>query len=146
MASSGSLLTEGFKSTTYGDTVYLKFSWEIESQSTDDNTTKISWKLTGQRETTHYVESGGFKVVIDGDTVYEKATSYRIKLYNGTVVASGTKTLTHKDDGSRTFEVSIKGAIYWGSVFYEGSKSFTLDTIARASTITSAADVTLGNA
>lgn len=146
MASSGYLLSEGFKSTSYGDTVYLKFSWEIESQSTDDNTTKISWKLTGQRETTHYVESGGFKVVIDGDTVYEKATSYRIKLYNGTVVASGTKTLTHKDDGTRTFEVSIKGAIYWGSVFYEGTKSFTLDTIARASSLTSAAAVTLGKA
>ena len=146
MASSGSFLSEGFKSTTYGDTVYLKFSWSIESQSVDDNTTKISWKLTGQRETSHYVESGGFKVVIDGDTVYNKSTDYRIELRNGTVVASGTKVIKHKDDGTRTFEVSIRGAIYYGNIFCEGTKSFTLDTIARASSLTSAAAVTLGKA
>ena len=145
MASSGSFLTSGYYSSTYGDTVYLKFYWWIESQSTTDNTTKISWKLTGQRATSHYVKAGGFQVVIDGDTVFEKSTSYRIELYNGTVVASGTKTLTHNGDGSRTFNVSVKGAIYGSETFYSGSKDFTLDTIPRASTITSADNVTLGN-
>lgn len=146
MASSGSLLTNAYHSDTYGDDVYLKFSWEIESQSTDNNTTKISWKLTGQRTASNYVKAGGFQVVIDGDTEYDKSTSYRIELRNGTVVASGTKTLTHKNDGTRDFKVSIKGAIYYTSVFCEGSKTFTLDTIARASSITSAANITLGNA
>ena len=146
MASSGSFLTSGFYSDTYKDYVYLKFSWEEESQSTTDNSTKISWKLTGQRETSHYVMAGGFQVVIDGDTVYEKGTDYRIELRNGTVVASGTKTLKHNSDGTRTFEVSAKGAIYYSSVFYDGSKTFTLDTIARASAISSAANVTLGKA
>ena len=146
MASSGSFLTSGFYSDTYKDYVYLKFSWEEESQSTTNNSTKISWKLTGQRETSHYVMAGGFKVVIDGDTVYEKGTDYRIELRNGTVVASGTKTIKHKADGTRTFEVSTKGAIYYSSTFYEGSKTFTLDTIARASAISSAANATLGKA
>lgn len=146
MASSGSFLSSAYYSDTYGDNVYLKFSWEIESQSIENNTTKISWKLTGQRTAAYYVKAGGFHVVIDGDTVYDKSTDYRISLYNGTVVASGTKTLTHDSDGTRDFSVSIKGAIYGWSTFYSGSKTFTLDTIARASTITSATDITLGNA
>ena len=145
MASSGSFLTNGYYSATYGDTVYLKFSWEITSQSVADNTSTISWKLTGQRGTTHYVNAGGFKVVIDGDTVYSKSTDYRIELYNGTVVASGIKTLTHGSDGTRSFEVSIQGGIYTYAVNCTGSKAFILDTVPRASTITSAANVTLGN-
>ena len=146
MASSGSLLTSPYYSDTYGDNVYLKFSWSVESQSAENNTTKISWKLTGQRTTKHYVKAGGFQVVIDGDTVYNKSTDYRIELYNGTVVASGTKTLTHKADGTRSFKVSIKGAIYQWTVFKTGESTFTLDTIARASKIEGAAAVTLGNA
>ena len=146
MASSGSLLSKPYYSDSYGDNVYLKFSWQIESQSIDDNSTKISWKLTGQRTASKYVKAGGFQVVIDGDTVYNKSTDYRIELYNGTVVASGTKTLEHESDGTRKFTVSIKGAIYTYTTFYSGSDEFTLDTIARASTITSVSNVTLGNA
>lgn len=146
MASSGSFLTNGYYSSTYGDTVYLKFSWDITSQSVANNTSTISWKLTCQRDTTHYVNAGGFKVVIDGDTVYSKSTDYRIELYNGMVVASGTKTMTHSSDGTRSFDVSIQGGIYTYAVNCTGSKKFTLDTVPRASTITSAADVTLGNA
>lgn len=146
MASSGSFLTSGFYSDTYKDHIYLKFSWEVESRSTTDNSTTISWKLTGQRETSHYTKAGGFQVVIDGDTVYEKSTDYRIELRNGTVVASGTKTLNHNADGTRSFNVYVKGAIYYTTVFYDGSETFTLDTIARASAISSASNVTLGKA
>ena len=146
MASSGSLLTTPHYSNTYGDNVYLKFSWSIQSQSADNNTTKISWKLTGQRTASKYVKAGGFRVIIDGDTVYDKSTDYRIELYNGTVVASGTKTLTHNADGTRSFKVSIRGAIYERTVFKTGESTFTLDTIARASKIEGAASVTLGDA
>lgn len=144
MASSGSFLTSGYYSSTGNDTIYLKFSWEIVSQSTANNTSTISWKLTGSRTHTGYVNAGGFKIVIDGDTVYEKSTDYRIQLYNDTVVASGTKTLTHDSKGKRSFEVYAEGGIYYYAVNCTGSTTFTLDTLARASTITSAYDVTLG--
>ena len=67
MASSGSFLTSGYYSSTGNDTIYLKFSWEIVSQSTANNTSTISWKLIGSRTHTGYVNAGGFKVIIDGD-------------------------------------------------------------------------------
>lgn len=143
MASSGSFLTSGYYSSSKGDTVCLKFSWEITSQSTANNTTTISWKLTGYRTASGYINAGGFKVTIDGDTVYSVSTDDRINLYNGTVVASGTKTLTHKSDGTRTFEAYAEGGIYYYSVNCTGSDTFTLDAIARASSV-SASNGTLG--
>lgn len=145
MATSGSFLSSGWYSDSKGDYVYLKFSWTA-TQSVEDNTSTISWKLTGSRIDDGHVNAGGFKVVIDGDTVYSKSTDYRIELYNGTVIASGIKTLTHDSEGKRSFDVSIQGGIYYYAVNCTGSEEFTLDTIPRASTITSAANVTLGNA
>lgn len=144
MATSGNFLTKGWTGSV--DTVYLKFYWEIQSQSTVTNTTTISWRLEGYRTYTGYVNAGAFKVIIDGDTEYEKSKYYRIELYNGTVVASGTKTLKHESDGTRTFDVYVEGGIYYYAVNCTGTASFTLDSIARSSTITSADDVTLGKA
>jgi hypothetical protein len=75
--------------------------------------------------------AGNFKIVIDGATAY--SSSDRIKLYgNGaTQVASGTKTITHNNDGSRTFKVSLEAGIYAVAVNCTGSATFTLDKIAR---------------
>lgn len=144
MASSGSFLSSGWTSSS--DTVYLKFSFEIVSQSAANNESKIAWKLAGERKSSGYINAGGFKVIIDGETEYAKSTSYRIALYNGTVIASGTKTLKHESDGTCKFEVYVEGGIYYYAVNCTGSKVFTLDTIARASTISSAGDITLGGA
>ena len=135
MASSGSLLTNGWYSSSKGDYVYLEFVWSVTKTSRENNQKTISWELKGKRKASGYVNAGGFKVVIDGDTVYNKSTDYRIELRNGTVVASGTKTLTHKADGTRTFKVSIQGGIYTYAVNCKGEKTFTLDTIPRASSI-----------
>ena len=135
MASSGSFLTNGWYSSSKGDYVYLEFAWSVTNTSIENNQKTIYWELRGKRKASGYVTSGGFKVVLDGETVYSKSTDYRIDLYNGTVVASGYKTLTHQSDGSRTFSVSIEGAIYTYAVNCRGSATFTLDTIPRASTI-----------
>lgn len=135
MASSGSLLTNGWYSDSKGDYVYLEFAWSVTATSIANNTKTIYWELRGKRTASGFVNAGGFKVVIDGDTVYSKSTDYRIELRNGTVVASGSKTLTHNADGTRSFSVSIQGGIYTYAVNCTGSKTFTLDTIPRASSI-----------
>ena len=135
MASSGSLLTNGWYSSSKGDYVYLEFAWAVTATSIPNNTKTIYWELRGKRTASGYVKSGGFKVIIDGDTVYSKSTDYRIELRNGTVVASGSKTLTHKADGTRSFDVYIEGGINTYAVNCKGSKSFDLDTIPRASSI-----------
>lgn len=129
MARSGSFNTGSYASQV---TRYLTFSWEIVSQSVEDNTSTISWELKGGGSS-GYMYCGGFKVVIDGDTVYSKSTDYRIQVYNTTVIASGEKTITHNDDGTRSFTASAEAGIYTYAVNKSGSGTFTLDTIARAS-------------
>jgi hypothetical protein len=135
MASSGSLLTNGWYSSSKGDYIYLEFAWSVTNTSIENNQKTIYWELRGKRSASGYAMAGGFQVVIDGETVYSKSTDYRIELRNGTIVASGSKTFTHKTDGTRKFSVSIQGAIYEYSVNCKGSKEFELDTIPRASSI-----------
>lgn len=135
MASSGSLLTNGWYSDSKKDYVYLEFAWSVTATSIPNNTKTIYWELRGKRTASGFVNAGGFKVVIDGETVYSKSTDYRIELRNGTVVASGSKTITHNPDGTRSFAVSIQGGIYTFAVNATGSKTFELDTIPRASSI-----------
>lgn len=134
MALSGSFLTNGYYSSSKGDYIFLEFSWSA-TQSIASNTSTISWSLKGKRTASGYVNAGGFKVVIDGETVYNKSTDYRIELRNGTVVASGSKTVTHDGSGVKSFSVSIQGAIYTYAVNCTGSKTFTLDTIPRKSSL-----------
>lgn len=133
MAASGSFNTGSYKGSEV--TRYLTFSWEEVSQSIENNTTTISWSLKGGG-TSGYMVCGGFKVVIDGDTVYSKSTDYRIKVYNTTVIASGTKVITHNADGTRIFAASVQAGIYEVKVNKSGTGSFTLDKIARESSFT----------
>lgn len=142
MASSGSFLTNGWYSSSKGDYIYLEFAWSVSSSSVDTNTSTIYWELRGKRNASGFVNAGGFKVVIDGETVYEKSTDYRIELRNGTVIASGTKTLAHNPDGTRSFGASIQGAIYTYAVNSYGSGSWELTSIPRQATVTAAPDFT----
>ena len=140
MAKSGNFTTSYYKN------LAMMFSWTA-TQSIADNTSTISWSLKGYRTdgATGYITCGGFKVVIDGEVVYEKPTTYRVNVYNGDVVASGQLPLRHDDDGTKSFSVEVEAAIYYSAVNCSGSDHFTLDSIARTSSLASASDVILGN-
>ena len=130
MSSSGS-----FKTSAY-DGRYLLFEWNVSNQNIQNNTTTISWTLSGAgTASVGYYKAGNFKVVIDGKTVYSSTT--RINLYNGTTVKSGTYTFTHGTDGTKTFKASAEGGIYTTAVNCTGSATFSLPAIPRASTILS---------
>ena len=131
MASSGSFNTSAYQASD--GSRYLTFSWEETSQNVANNTTTIKWYLKGGGTSSQYIYAGNFKVVIAGQTVYSVGNDNRIQLKNGTVVASGTFTFTHKDDGTQGFTASAEGGVYWYEVNCTGSGTFTLDTIARAS-------------
>lgn len=135
MASNGSFNTTGYQGR------YLTFAWSLASQSPANNTSTISWSLkgAGQAQSSWY-NAGNFKVVINGAVVYSSAT--RIKLYNGTVVASGSYTIPHNADGSKTFTASAEAGIYTVAVNSRGNGSFTLPPISRYATIVSATNFT----
>lgn len=137
MASSGSCNTSGYEGR------YLTFSWSTANKDIANNRTTINWTLKGAGgSTTSWYMSGNFKVTIDGQVVYETSGSQadRIKLYNGTPVASGSITLNHDSAGNKSFGVSVNGAIWSYARNVSGSGSWTLDSIPRQANITSAPD------
>lgn len=135
MALSGSV------STTKYDGRYLKLSWTA-TQSVANNTSTIKWTLSAVGGNSSWYKTGPVTVVMDGATIYSKST--RVQMYTGTI-ASGTKTITHKSNGSRTFLVDIAAAIYTSAVNCSGSKTFTLDTIPRNPGAPSSVTATAGN-
>lgn len=140
MAASGS-----FKTSNYNGR-YLVFAWTATSQSVANNTTTISWTLKSAGEADwKYYKAGGFKVTIDGVTVYSVSTDDRITISEDTLIASGTRTITHNADGSGSFTAYAEGGIYYYAVNSTGSATFTLNTIPRKSTPTlSASTIELG--
>lgn len=139
MASSGSFTTTSCEGRS------LTFSWSIQSQSIANNTTTISWDLKGSGSYTYgWVTCGGFKVIINGSTVYSQSTDYRINVYSGTTVASGTHTISHNSDGSKTFSASAEAGIYTYAVNCSGSGSWALTTIPRASSFGTISGNTIG--
>lgn len=137
MATSGS-----FNTTSYGSR-YLTFSWERQSYSIENNTTTIKWTLKGAGGSSPgYYVSGNFKVTINGKQVY--FSSKRINLWNNTVVATGTTTFNHNNDGTCSFSASAEAGIYTVAVNVSGSGSWDLETIPRASKPTASGTFQLG--
>lgn len=137
MASSGSFNTSAYSGR------YLTFAWTETSQDIEDNSTRFHWTLKGAGGGSTWYMTGPIKVVIDGLTVYNSST--RIQLGNGTLVAEGNITLGHASNGAKSFVAKVEAAVYTYAVNCTGSKTFTLDTIPRKSTLT-ASNGTLGTA
>lgn len=127
------MATSGSFNTTSREGRYLTFSWSVKSQDTANNKTTISWTLKGGG-TSGYVYCGDFEVTIDGTIVYSNDT--RREVYNTTTIASGTRTITHSADGTKTLTASVKASIYTYTQDRTGSGSWALPTIARTPTVT----------
>lgn len=126
MSSSGT-----FKTSAY-DGAYLQFDWSLKSQSTVNNQSVISWTLKGAGiKSGYWYMAGPFKCTVNGTVVYQSNT--RIKLYTGTVVASGELAIGHDTNGSKSFSAYAECAIYVTSVNCKGSGSWSLPDIGRAS-------------
>lgn len=139
MASSGSITTNE----SQGRSITLL--WSQSSQSVANNTTTIAWTLKGSGSSGggSWVMSGAFKAVINGKTVYSSDT--RIQLYKDQVIASGSTTITHNADGTKSFSLSCEAGVYTYAVSVRASGTHTLNTIPRASSI-SMASGTMGSA
>lgn len=126
MATSGT-----FKTSAY-DGACLQFDWSLKSQSTVNNQSAISWTLKGAGiKSGYWYMAGPFKCTVNGIVVYQSNT--RIKLYTGTVVASGELAIGHDNNGSKSFSAYAECAIYTSAVNCKGSGSWSLPDIGRAS-------------
>lgn len=139
MALSGTVNSSGYEGR------YVKLTWSA-TQSIANNTSTISWSLTGAGTgQAGWYMAGGFYVKIAGQVVCNWSTDTRIKLYNGTGVASGSLTVSHSNDGTKSFSVEIQAGIYTYARNCSGSGNFTLNTIPRASSFGTITGSTIGS-
>lgn len=129
MANNGSITSNAYSNRS------ITFAWEVQSQSIANNTTTIYWQLKGSGSNTGWVESGNFQVKIDNSVVYSSST--RIRLYNNTLVAEGTYTFTHDNNGNKSFSAYIQAGIYAIAVNVSANGSWALPQIARLAVIDS---------
>ena len=126
MATSGTFKTSAYEGAC------LQFDWSLKSQSTANNQSVISWTLKGAGiKSGYWYMAGPFKCTVNGTVVYQSST--RIKLYTGTVVASGELAIGHDNNGSKSFSAYAECAIYTTAVNCKGSGSWSLPDIGRAS-------------
>lgn len=126
MATSGTFKTSAYEGAC------LQFDWTLKSQSVANNQSAISWTLKGAWiQSGYWYMAGPFKCTINGTTVYQ--SNERIKLYTGTVVASGELAIGHDSNGSKSFGAYVECAIYVTTVNCKGSGSWSLPDIGRAS-------------
>lgn len=101
------------------------------------NTSTIKWTLTTSGGLVNYYYTGPTTLIINGVRVYykDRTSTSEFPCTKGSV--SGTVSVPHAADGTKTIAVSLSTAIYYGEV-KTNSGNWTLDTIPRAATITSA--------
>lgn len=126
MATSGSLTTSKYNGR------YYKLAWERTKVDEANNKSTIEWTLSALGGDASYYAERTLNVVIAGQSVFAKTS--RVTRYKGEI-DSGTLTITHNTDGSKSFDASIEAAVYYTYVNCTGSKTFTLDTIPRKSTL-----------
>lgn len=127
MANSGRVLSGTKKTSTF----YL--DWQVASQSVEGNYTVVNWQ-TGLKITGGDLwYSNAVKInsaVINGSTVQSTTKYSNIKNTGEHQLASGSTTIYHNSDGTKSFSASISGWLYsYGDT--SGSDSFDLPTIPR---------------
>lgn len=130
MALSGSVTT----SSSEGRSVTLNWT---ASQSITNNTSTVSWSLVGSGSFSGWVQVSEIRVTINGSQQYYRSSSNHTQCYNGTQLASGSLTISHAADGTKSFSITVEAGIYQWAINCSGSGSFTLNTIPRASSISS---------
>lgn len=124
MSSNGSFNTNSY------DGRHVQFSWNVASQSVANNNTTINWRISAEGGNSSWYRSNPTSVYINGNCVYYNGT--RVQQYKGTI-ASGSYTIGHNSEGNASFSASVSSAIYSASVNCNGSGSWSLPQIARAS-------------
>ena len=138
------MATSGSKSVTVTQWDTLKFSWEVTSQSIANNTSTVAWKMeliAGSDGRIDSTTSKSWSVTVNG-TTYSGTNTVGIANNTTKTLASGTITIAHNSNGTKTFSYSFSqsfsGISFSGTSLgtKSGSGSGTLPTIARKSSLT----------
>ncbi len=128
----------------------LYFEWWQQSQSIANNSTTIGWRMWVEADAYGAFSYGGshdWSVTVNG-TTYSGTANWSVSKNGSTDLASGSTTIGHNSDGSKTFSYSFSQTFgfTWGGKYrgtFSGSGTGTLNRIARVCTLT-AGNGTLG--
>lgn len=148
MALNGSVTSSAYIGGAVDGMVVLNWT---ATQNVTNNTSVVAWELVGKLvnkdgtpHTSSFYVVSELEVTFDGIQVYYRDKSKHTDCYNGTVLASGTQTISHNNDGSKTLSIGIGAGIYVWEINCRGAKEFALTTIPRASGI-GATDANIGS-
>lgn len=125
----------------------VKMALRVTETSADvnSNSSTVSWALIGWLVGSNWYSNNShdISVVINGATVFSRASGTKVTISIGTdhtteanpvTIASGTATIPHNADGSKTLSVSFSCAYKWvASSAWSASGTMALTQIARAS-------------
>ena len=136
------MATSGSKTVEIYSWISLKFAWSQVSQSIENNTTKINWSLSATTTSAGALNKKNrtWTVTSDG-TKYTGTVNVSLDKSSTQTLASGTATINHNSDGTKTFaysfsqqfELTLNSGKYMST--YSGSGSDTLTTIPRKSSL-----------
>lgn len=140
MASSGNFSTNKYSTSSHG-TIGLNLAWSIKSQDPVTNRTVLNWTLksNGSMSSGYYVQAGPVTATINGTKVVNTTSRFDMR-GSGGYKKTGTITISHNTDGTKTVSMSISAAIYSASVNCKASKSYTINTINRYALISSVSE------
>ena len=127
----------------------LKVTEVANSQSVANNTSKVRILWQSTQTSPSYndnTRTAYYWVSVNGGAETKYSLSYTLPAASTKTILDTTITVTHKDDGTGTVAVRTWMDTRISAGVVEMSEALTLTTIARASTISSASNVTLGNA
>ena len=119
------------------------------STNTSANTSKVRilWQSTQSGDSRNeYTRTAKYYISINGEAEKEYSVSYTLPQSTTKTILDTTITVTHKGDGTGTVKVRTWMDTKISAGVVEKTQTLTLSTISRGSTITSAANTTLGNA
>lgn len=144
MANTFTLNTNSGKGTYQGR--YLQLTC-VQTTDIATNKSTINWTLTSLGGSSNYYTTGPTTLTINGVQAYYSGRiqwdTYSFPAAKGSV--SGSVTVDHNTDGSKTIDVSLSTAV-WHSTLNTFTGTWVLDSIPRQAKITAASDFTdVGN-
>lgn len=139
MALKGSVST-AIWSMTDGRRFTVSAEWTA-TQNIENNNSTISWQIQfNALDGTGWVNCGELRLTFGNEVIYYRPASTVTTGKKGVIFATGTKTLSHNDDGTLSFTAKIEAGIWQYAINRSGTATMTLDTIPRAATLTAAPD------
>jgi hypothetical protein len=138
-----------------GGTVYFNtdqthvkgyITWTEQNVNNTNNTSDVYVEMRMYRDNTGYTTygTGNFYMTVNGNAVNHTSESYSITYNSNTLVDSGTVTVPHNSDGTKTITISYSGNGDSPFTITAGSFNVTLSAIPRQSSVTSSVSWTAG--